>query len=81
LISSFKVLNYVTNEVAYNGGGANPGFLYWLSWFAHNADSFLSTSDAHGAAWRGVLLVSCAQLKGTAIGPLLTTLLGTTFGC
>jgi hypothetical protein len=81
LISSFKVLNYVTNEVAYNGGRGNPGFLYWLSWFAHNVDSFQAGGDAHGSVWRSLLLVTCAQLKGSAVGPLLTTLLGTTFGC
>ena len=48
LIKSFKVLAYTTNEIAYNPGGKNPGFLYWLAWFAHNADSFISTSDANG---------------------------------
>lgn len=81
LIASFKVLTYTTNELAYNGGGGNPGFLYWLSWFAHNANSMLSNADAHGVAWRGLILVSCASLKGSIVGPLLETLLGTTFGC
>jgi phospholipid/cholesterol/gamma-HCH transport system substrate-binding protein len=75
------VLNYVTNELAYNPGGKNPGFLYWIAWFAHNNDSFQSTSDANGPVWRSTLLVTCAGLKSSAIGPLLSTLLGTTFGC
>jgi phospholipid/cholesterol/gamma-HCH transport system substrate-binding protein len=81
LSASFKVLNYVTNELAYNAGGKNPGFLYWISWFAHNVDSFQSTSDANGPVWRSTLLLTCAGLKSSAIGPLLTTLLGTTLGC
>jgi phospholipid/cholesterol/gamma-HCH transport system substrate-binding protein len=81
LIKSFKVVDYVVNELAYNPGGKNPGFLYWLPWFAHNADSFLSTSDANGPAWRIVALTSCASLKSFPVGPLLETLLGTTFGC
>jgi phospholipid/cholesterol/gamma-HCH transport system substrate-binding protein len=81
LKNSFKVLNYVVNELAYVPGGKNPGFQYWLAWFVHNADSFLSTSDANGPAWRALLLTSCASLKGFSFGPLLETLLGTSFGC
>jgi phospholipid/cholesterol/gamma-HCH transport system substrate-binding protein len=81
LINSFKVLAYVTNEVAYNAGGKNPGFLYWLAWFAHNADSFISNSDANGPVWRALLLSTCPSLKAFAFGPLVETLLGTKFGC
>ncbi|MCW3039753.1 MAG: hypothetical protein JWM31_1658, partial [Solirubrobacterales bacterium] len=53
LTSAFKVLNYTVNELAYNPQGDDEGFLYWLSWFAHNGNSFTSTQDAHGPAWRG----------------------------
>ncbi len=81
LIRAFKVLNYVTNEFAYNPGGKNPGFLYWFSWFAHNADSFISTSDANGPVWRVLVLTSCSSLKPSPLGPLTEALLGTTFGC
>jgi len=81
LISSFKVLAYVTNEIAYNPGAKNPGFLYWLAWFAHNADSFISNSDANGPVWRTVTLTTCAGLKSFSFGPLIELLLGTNFGC
>jgi len=81
LIDSFKVLAYATNEFAYNPGGRNPGFLYWFSWFAHNADSFISNSDANGPVWRTLILATCPGLKSFSIGPLLESLLGTTFGC
>jgi phospholipid/cholesterol/gamma-HCH transport system substrate-binding protein len=81
LIDSFKVLTYTANEVAYDPGGKNPGFLYWLAWFAHNADSFISTSDANGPAWRSLLLVSCTSFRSSPLGPLLASLLGTTLGC
>jgi phospholipid/cholesterol/gamma-HCH transport system substrate-binding protein len=81
LIKSFKVLAYTTNEIAYDPGGDNPGFLYWLAWFAHNADSFISNSDANGPVWRSVALSSCASLNAFAFGALLKTLLGTSFGC
>jgi phospholipid/cholesterol/gamma-HCH transport system substrate-binding protein len=81
LLNSFKVLTYVTNELAYRPGGKNPGFLYWIAWFAHNADSFISNSDANGPAWRSLILATCPSLKAFAFGPLIETLLGTNFGC
>jgi phospholipid/cholesterol/gamma-HCH transport system substrate-binding protein len=81
LIKSFKVLAYVTNETTYDPGGRNPGFLYWLAWFTHNADSFMSNSDANGPAWRALVLSSCASLKSFAFGKILEQILGTTFGC
>jgi phospholipid/cholesterol/gamma-HCH transport system substrate-binding protein len=81
LIDSFKVLAYVTNETAYNPGGKNPGFLYWISWFAHDADSFISNGDANGPVWRALVLASCEGLRSFAFGPLIESLLGTNFGC
>jgi len=81
LTDSFKVLAYVTNEIAYDGGGKNPGFLYWLSWFAHNADSFISNSDANGPVWRTVALTTCAGLKSFSFAPVIELLLGSSFGC
>jgi phospholipid/cholesterol/gamma-HCH transport system substrate-binding protein len=75
LISSFKVLGAVTNETAYVPGHGNPGFLYWLGWFAHNADSFLSTADVNGGAWRGLTLLSCNDLTGS-LGALLSQVFG-----
>jgi phospholipid/cholesterol/gamma-HCH transport system substrate-binding protein len=79
LIASFKVLEYVTNELAYSNS-SNPGFLYWLAWTAHNADSLVSTEDANGSVLRGTAVVSCTTLETTPIGPLLTALLGN-LGC
>ncbi len=85
LTSSFKVLGAVTNEIAFTPGNGNPGFLYWLAWFAHNTDSFLSTADANGGGWRGLLTLSCADVGSGILGSLLTTVLGpnlsTLLGC
>jgi len=81
LLASFKVLAYSSNEFAYNPGGKNPGFLYWFAWFAHNADSFISNSDANGPVWRTLVLSTCPQLQSLTVGPLLQQVLGTTFGC
>lgn len=80
LIDTFKVLAYSTNELAYDPGGRNPGFLYWLAWFAHDSDSFISTSDANGPVWRTVLVASCDALK-TTVGKQFEQALGTKFGC
>jgi phospholipid/cholesterol/gamma-HCH transport system substrate-binding protein len=81
LINSFKVLAYTSNELAYVPGGKNPGFLYWLAWFAHNSNSFISNADANGPVWRAMLLTTCPSFTGFSFGVLLTSLLGTNFGC
>jgi phospholipid/cholesterol/gamma-HCH transport system substrate-binding protein len=82
LATNFKALEYVTNELAYDPGGGNPGFLYWLAWFAHNADSFVGNTDANGPTWRTLIMTSCESLS--ALSPTLRTLLealGGNFGC
>jgi phospholipid/cholesterol/gamma-HCH transport system substrate-binding protein len=81
LIDSFKVLAYTTNELTYDPGHGNPGFLYWLAWFAHNSNSFISNSDANGPTWRLLLLSSCRGLSTLTAGPLIEQLAGTNFGC
>jgi phospholipid/cholesterol/gamma-HCH transport system substrate-binding protein len=81
LIDSFKVLVYAVNELTYHPGANNPGFLYWFSWFAHNADSFISNSDANGPVWRTLALITCPGLKSFSFGPLLEQMLGKNFGC
>jgi phospholipid/cholesterol/gamma-HCH transport system substrate-binding protein len=60
LIRTVDVLTYVVNELAYNPPGTEEGYLFWLAWFAHNAASILSIEDAHGVAWRGLLMVGCS---------------------
>jgi phospholipid/cholesterol/gamma-HCH transport system substrate-binding protein len=83
LENSFKILEYAVNEVSYNGGTSNPGFLYWLAWAAHNLDSGLRVSDANGPGIAGLAGTSCQSLVGLT-GTLITTLLGVTtasLGC
>jgi ABC-type transporter Mla subunit MlaD len=82
LTTTFKALQYVTNEVAYAPSAGNPGFTYWLSWFAHNVNSFVGNHDANGSGWRSLLITSCGTLGSLnpALRTLLTTVLGN-FGC
>ena len=68
LVRTGKVLNYVANELGYNPPGPEEGYLFWTSWFIHNASSILTTEDAHGATWRGLVMVGCSSL-----GQLLST--------
>ena len=81
LIDSFKTLAYATNELAYNPGNGNPGFLYlWLAWFAHNSASFISSSDANGR-WAAIVVTSCKSLDDLPSGAILERVLGTDFNC
>lgn len=76
LVRTGEVLNYVVNELGYNPPGPEEGYLFWLAWFTHNANSILSIEDAHGAAWRGLAMVGCST-AGQALGanPALAPLL------
>jgi len=79
---AFSVIGETTNILGYDPGGGQEGFLFWIGWFAHNANSMISTQDAHGAVWRGMALVSCSSVsQAGAPGELLQDLLGTSSGC
>jgi len=79
LSDAFRVLNYVVNELAYNPPGDDEGFLFWVAWFFHNANSFLANEDANGSMWRGVLVTDCRTLTkaSAALQQVMTALLPT----
>jgi phospholipid/cholesterol/gamma-HCH transport system substrate-binding protein len=66
LIAVGKDANYIVNETLYNPPGPEEGFGFWASWFMHNANSIMSIEDAHGVAWRGLVVVSCSSLSTIA---------------
>src|SRR2546423_3077234 len=75
LISTGHDLNYVANELLYNPPGPEEGYLFWTAWFIHNGDSILSIEDAHGAAWRGLVVVGCSSFAAaTSATPALKPL-------
>lgn len=80
LIGAFQVLGRVANELAYVPPAPDHGYLFWLAWFAHNSNSFLSTQDAHGASWRGEVMLSCSDLASLSGSALLEPLY-VTGGC
>jgi phospholipid/cholesterol/gamma-HCH transport system substrate-binding protein len=67
LIDVAHVLNRAVNELGYNPPGSEEGYLFWLAWYIHNGNSVLSVEDAHGVAWRGLVMFGCSTL-GTVLG-------------
>ncbi|WP_354701201.1 hypothetical protein DSM112329_01508 [Paraconexibacter sp. AEG42_29] len=64
LTASFKVVNYLLNELAYDKAGDNhESYLFWLSWANHLGNTVFGNGDAHGVTRRGLLVVSCAGLS------------------
>ena len=82
LKTAFAVFDYVANELAHNPAGEDEGYLFWLAWFAHNANSALSTEDAHGSLIRGLVLTSCSSLASQPeLGPVLQAFTGVVPAC
>jgi phospholipid/cholesterol/gamma-HCH transport system substrate-binding protein len=59
LSRSFEILTYLANELAYNPGGKNQGFLFWTAWAFHNFNSVISVGDAHGGIGRAQVMANC----------------------
>jgi phospholipid/cholesterol/gamma-HCH transport system substrate-binding protein len=69
LTSSFAVLNEFFNELAYNPGSKQAGFLFFLEWANHDFNSALSSADADGSLGRTQIFFNCELagiLKGVA---------------
>jgi len=77
LTSSLQVFQYLTDELAYNPGGANQGYLYWMDWFFHNWDSVFSSGDANGVSPRADILANCNALAAAGkTGSTIEAVLG-----
>lgn len=59
LTSAFTVLNEFFNELAYNPGSKQAGFLFFVEWAAHDFNSALSTADAGSPLGRTVIYFNC----------------------
>jgi phospholipid/cholesterol/gamma-HCH transport system substrate-binding protein len=62
LQSGFSAFNEFFNELAYNPGPKQGGFIFFADWAAHDLNSVLSTSDAHGPVGRTLLYLNCEVL-------------------
>jgi phospholipid/cholesterol/gamma-HCH transport system substrate-binding protein len=63
LATSFSVLNEFFNELAYNPGKSQGGFLFFLPWANHNLNSVVSNADANGPVGRSLLYLNCNVLE------------------
>jgi hypothetical protein len=71
---------------AYNPGGANPpgspnrdeGYLYWLAWLSHDADSVFQAGDSQGFYRRFIVTQNCATalsvLNSSPLQPVISGL-------
>jgi phospholipid/cholesterol/gamma-HCH transport system substrate-binding protein len=59
LATSFSVLNEFFNELAYNPGPNQAGFIFYLDWANHDLNSVLSSATAHGALGRSLTYFNC----------------------
>jgi phospholipid/cholesterol/gamma-HCH transport system substrate-binding protein len=80
LSSTFGVLNELFNELAYNPGRNQAGFLFFLDWQNHDFNSAFSNADANGALGRTLLYFNCKLpeiLEGLSeVNPNVRVLLG-----
>ncbi len=63
LAASFGVFNEFFNELAYNPGKSQGGFLFFLDWANHNLNSVVSSGDAHGVLGRTLVYLNCEIAK------------------
>jgi phospholipid/cholesterol/gamma-HCH transport system substrate-binding protein len=63
LASGFGVFNELLNEIAYNPGGNQAGFLFFLDWANHNLNSVVSQGDANGALGQLVVYYNCGLVS------------------
>jgi phospholipid/cholesterol/gamma-HCH transport system substrate-binding protein len=68
LSKAFGVLNNFFNELGYNPGGNQHGYLWWLAWADHNARTVFSTQDANGDFRNLFVQASCDSLAQIAQG-------------
>lgn len=90
LMKFTEVFNALFNELAYDppgkGVGKN-GYLYYLPWANHNANSIIASQDGISTLRRSLIMLSCNQLKtleilskpsritGVILNPYLATLI------
>jgi len=63
LQSGFSVFNEFFNELAYNPGSKQGGFIFFADWAAHDLNSALSTADAHGPIGSTLVYLNCEVLQ------------------
>jgi phospholipid/cholesterol/gamma-HCH transport system substrate-binding protein len=60
LEGGLRRLNQLFNALAFDPGGPQEGFLFWLAWLNHNLNAISFVQDAHGPVARGIVEISCS---------------------
>jgi phospholipid/cholesterol/gamma-HCH transport system substrate-binding protein len=80
LTSTFKVVNYLLDQLAYNPPGQEEGYLFWVAWANHIGNQIFSTQDANGPIRRGLFITTCQDVPVLEQAALANPLLGTLVG-
>ena len=62
LTSTFKVVNNLLDQLAYNPPGQQEGFLFWVAWANHIGNQIFTIQDAHGPIRRGSFITTCQDV-------------------
>ncbi len=62
LKTGFGVFTEFLNELAYNPGPGQGGFLFFLDWANHNLDSAVSAGDANGSLAQVLVYYNCGLI-------------------
>ena len=75
LVKFTEVFNALFNELAYDPPGKENGYLFYLPWANHNTNSTVGAQDGISTLRRGMIMISCAQLRTLELisGPAATT--------
>jgi phospholipid/cholesterol/gamma-HCH transport system substrate-binding protein len=80
LAKSFGVFNELFNELAYNPGPNQGGFLFFLDWANHDLNSVVSQGDANGSVGQTLVYYNCGLVPLlddiAAVDPTARLLLG-----
>jgi phospholipid/cholesterol/gamma-HCH transport system substrate-binding protein len=81
LSKTFAVINSLFNVLGYYPGGGQHGYLWWLSWLAHDGRTLFSIQDSVGDFRPVFIQASCATIGGLVnlsqgLSPLLNGLTG-----
>jgi phospholipid/cholesterol/gamma-HCH transport system substrate-binding protein len=61
LVTTFKVLNYALNELAFNPPGSrDEGFMFYTAWANHLGASLFALQDAQGPIRHGLVEITCS---------------------
>jgi phospholipid/cholesterol/gamma-HCH transport system substrate-binding protein len=63
LTTTFDVLNAFLNALSYNPPGKAEGYLFYLAWLNHIANSIFSGQDAGGPIRSGLVVIECGNIS------------------